>query len=36
MGITDIEFIYAKGLAMGPQAAEAGLSKANQKIAELA
>ncbi|CAA0098880.1 FMN-dependent NADH-azoreductase [BD1-7 clade bacterium] len=28
IGITDIEFIYAQGLAMGPQGAEVGLKEA--------
>lgn len=35
IGITDIEFIYAGGLAMGPQAVEAGLKEAYSKISEL-
>lgn len=36
LGISDIEFIYAQGLAMAPQAAEAGLQIAHSKIGELA
>ncbi|MES0882832.1 FMN-dependent NADH-azoreductase [Roseibium sp. SCP14] len=35
MGITEIEFVYAMGLAMGPDKAEAGLEVARKKIAEL-
>ncbi|WP_109315408.1 FMN-dependent NADH-azoreductase [Pseudovibrio ascidiaceicola] len=35
IGITDIEFIYAQGLALGPQAAEAGISEAHKKIAKI-
>ncbi|WP_057462397.1 NAD(P)H-dependent oxidoreductase [Pseudovibrio sp. POLY-S9] len=35
IGITEIEFIYANGLAMGPQAAEAGLSEAHKQIAKI-
>lgn len=35
IGIVDVEFIYAQGLAMGPQAAEAGLQIAHRKIHEL-
>jgi FMN-dependent NADH-azoreductase len=36
LGMTDIEFIYAEGLAMGPDAEAAALSEAREKIAELA
>lgn len=35
IGIVDVEFIYAQGLAMGPQAAEAGLQIAYRKIRDL-
>ncbi len=35
MGITNIEFIYAQGLAMGSQSAEVGLKEAYSKIDEL-
>lgn len=35
MGITEIEFIHAMGLAMGPDKAKAGLTNARQKIAGL-
>jgi FMN-dependent NADH-azoreductase len=36
LGMTDVEFIYAEGLAMGPDAEAAALSEAREKIAELA
>ena len=36
LGMTDLEFIYAEGLAMGPEAEAAALSEARGKIAELA
>src|SRR5688572_9086625 len=36
LGMTDLEFIYAEGLAMGPDAEAAALSEAREKIAELA
>lgn len=36
MGILDIEFIYAQGLALGPHAAKAGLQEAHSKIGSLA
>jgi FMN-dependent NADH-azoreductase len=36
LGMTDVEFIYAEGLAMGPDAEAAALSDARDKIAELA
>ena len=32
LGIVDIKFIYAEGLAMGPEAAEAGLADAHRQI----
>jgi FMN-dependent NADH-azoreductase len=35
LGMTDIEFIYAEGLAMGPEAEAAALAGARGKIAEL-
>lgn len=36
LGIADIEFIYAEGLAMGSQAVESGLAVAHGKIRSLA
>ena len=36
LGMTNVEFIYAEGLAMGPEAEAAALSDARDKIAELA
>jgi FMN-dependent NADH-azoreductase len=36
LGMTDVEFIYAEGLAMSPQSKEAGLAKAVAEIARLA
>ncbi len=35
LGLTDVEFVYAEGLAMGPEAAEKAFSAANEKIIEL-
>ncbi|MEP3244163.1 MAG: NAD(P)H-dependent oxidoreductase [Sneathiella sp.] len=35
MGITEIEFIYAQGLAQGPDAVQAGMDKAYQRIDDL-
>lgn len=35
MGMTDVEFIYAEGLNMGPEAAERGLTQARAKISEV-
>jgi len=35
LGMTDIEWIYAEGLAMGAQAAEASMKQANEQIAAL-
>jgi FMN-dependent NADH-azoreductase len=36
IGLDDVEFIYAEGLAMSPQSKEAGLAKAVAEIARLA
>jgi len=36
LGITDVEFVYAEGLAISPQSKEAGLAKAAAEIARLA
>lgn len=36
IGITDIEFIYAQGLALGPNSEKAELQAANDRIDELA
>lgn len=36
LGMTEIEFIYAEGLAMGPEAEAAALADARDTIAELA
>ncbi len=35
LGLSDIEFIYAEGLAMGPEAEAAGLAAARAQIADL-
>ena len=35
LGMTDVEFIYAEGLAMGADAEQAALASARQQIAEL-
>ena len=35
LGMTDVEFIYAEGLNMGPEAAEKGLNEARTQITEL-
>lgn len=35
LGMTEVEFIYAEGLAMGPEAEAAALADARGKIAEL-
>ena len=35
LGMTDIEFIYAEGLAMGPEAEARGLASAREQIAGL-
>jgi FMN-dependent NADH-azoreductase len=36
LGMTDVEFVYAEGLAISPQSKEAGLAKALAEIARLA
>jgi FMN-dependent NADH-azoreductase len=36
LGMTDVEFIYAEGLALGPQTKDAGLARASAEIARLA
>jgi FMN-dependent NADH-azoreductase len=36
IGITDVNFVYAEGLAISPQSREAGLAKAGAEIASLA
>jgi FMN-dependent NADH-azoreductase len=36
LGISDVEFIYAEGLNMGPQSKQAALAKAETEIARLA
>jgi FMN-dependent NADH-azoreductase len=36
LGITDVEFVYAEGLAISPQSKQAGLAKAAAEIARLA
>jgi len=36
LGMTDVEFVYAEGLAISPQSKEAGLAKAAADIARLA
>ena len=36
VGISDVKFVYAEGLAMSPQSKEAGLAKATAEIARLA
>jgi FMN-dependent NADH-azoreductase len=36
LGMSDVEFIYAEGLAISPQSKEAGLAKAVAEIARLA
>ncbi len=35
LGMTDIDFVYAEGLAMGPEAEAAGVAAARRQIAEL-
>ena len=35
IGLTDVEFIYAEGLAMGPEAEQKALASAQSQIAEL-
>ncbi|NTV09715.1 MAG: FMN-dependent NADH-azoreductase [Zoogloea sp.] len=36
LGMTDVQFVYAEGLAMGPDAAEKALAEAGAQIAALA
>jgi FMN-dependent NADH-azoreductase len=36
LGMTDVEFIYAEGLAISPQSKAAGLARAGAEIARLA
>jgi FMN-dependent NADH-azoreductase len=36
LGMTDVEFVYAEGLAISPQSKQAGLAKAIAEIARLA
>ncbi len=36
IGLTQVEFVYAEGLAMGPEAAEAAKADARARINELA
>jgi FMN-dependent NADH-azoreductase len=36
LGMTDVQFVYAEGLAISPQSKEAGLAKAAAHIARLA
>jgi FMN-dependent NADH-azoreductase len=36
LGLTDVQFVYAEGLAISPQSKEAGLAKAAAHIAQLA
>jgi FMN-dependent NADH-azoreductase len=36
LGISDVEFVYAEGLAISPQSKQAGLAKAAAEIARLA
>lgn len=33
LGMTDVEFVYAEGLAMGPEAEQKGLTEAREQIA---
>jgi FMN-dependent NADH-azoreductase len=35
LGMTDIQFVYAEGLAMGPEAEQQALASARTQIAEL-
>jgi len=32
LGMTDVQFVYAEGLAMGPQAEQQALASAQQQI----
>lgn len=36
LGITDVEFIHAEGMALGPETAEAGMKAARARIRDLA
>ncbi|WP_273456905.1 FMN-dependent NADH-azoreductase [Nevskia ramosa] len=36
IGITDVEFVYAEGIAYGPEQKDAAIAKANDAIAKLA
>jgi FMN-dependent NADH-azoreductase len=36
LGMTDVQFVYAEGLAMGPQSRQAGLARASADIARFA
>lgn len=36
LGLTDVEFVYAEGLAMGAESEQAALASARQQISELA
>jgi FMN-dependent NADH-azoreductase len=36
LGVTDVEFVYAEGLAISPQSKEAGLARASAEIERLA
>jgi FMN-dependent NADH-azoreductase len=36
IGISDVEFVYAEGLAINPQSRESGLARASARIAQLA
>jgi FMN-dependent NADH-azoreductase len=35
LGLTDVTFVHAEGLGMGPEAAAAGLAKARAVVADL-
>lgn len=35
LGMTDVDFVYAEGLNMGPESADRGLSQARSQIADL-
>jgi FMN-dependent NADH-azoreductase len=32
LGLTDVDFVYAEGLAMGPEAEQAALASAREQI----
>jgi FMN-dependent NADH-azoreductase len=36
LGMTDVQFVYAEGLAMGPEALQNALASAHSQIEELA